>query len=127
MRQGYKWTKERVAPWTHAVMIGGVIVALASWPHIPAIAWLFNHPEALFGVVVTASRALGIGVSRSVSRVPPFNRSTERDLHVSLDHLHGQVHSVIDSLAYIQAECDTAVEAAMTARGDAQTLSRERE
>lgn len=112
-----RMTRTQTAPWIHSVALFGAITALFSWLHIPAIAWLLEHPEAMAGAVVFVSRALGWGVSRM-----PHLRTSERDYVISMDRVHRRIESVVDSLSYIQAECDTAADHAKAARQIAQNL-----
>lgn len=108
-------TRTEIAPWVHTLTLAGALAAIVSWLHIPAIAWLLEHPEALAGGVAIVSRLLGIGVSK----LPHF-QATDRRHTVAIDRVHQRIESVIDSLAYIQAECDTAADAAKRARQTAQ-------
>ena len=108
-------TRVEIAPWVHTLTLAGAIAAIASTLHIPATAWLLEHPEVLGPAVAVLSRVLGIGVSR----LPHF-QGTDRSHHMTVDRVHRRIESVIDSLAYIQAECDTAADAAEQARKTAQ-------
>lgn len=110
-------TRAQTAPWIHTLALFGIITAAFSWLHIPAIAWLLEHPEALAGAVALITRALGWGVGRL-----PHLQTGERAYVINIDRVHRRVESVVDSLSYIQAECDIAAEHAKAARQIAQKL-----
>lgn len=109
-----------VAPWIHTLTFGVIAAAAFTLLTGPRWTWLLAHPEALAGLVAAMSRLTGALVKRVPHLQTPDTRAA-----TSTQLVHSRIASVIDTLAYVQAELDTMADAVHKTRARTQTLDGE--
>lgn len=110
------------APWIHTLALALAIGLGLSLLTVPRLVWLVDHPESLAVVAAALSRLLGAGVSKVTRWHVPG-----RARRLTTERVHDRIDAVIDTLAYIQADLDTAANAVQRVRAEAQQVERDDE